>query len=230
MSMRIHRASVLFVAFGFGASACATTGPENWNQDPKRCALIGAAIGAGGAVAANPRHSDDTTQDYAVGAAVGMAAGAAIGWVLCSLSEPSPEPVAQTPPPPPPPRRAEPPPPSPAPVVRKRIVLRGVQFDFDSARIQPVGMVILDEARRVLKESRDTRVEIAGHSDGIGSEQYNQGLSERRAKSVRFYLISNGIDQSRLTWTGYGESRPVADNSTDEGRAQNRRVELNVLR
>jgi OOP family OmpA-OmpF porin len=117
-----------------------------------------------------------------------------------------------------------------APRVEERIVLRGVQFNFDKANIRPSAEVILDEAVRVLKENRDLRVEIAGHTDSVGPEAYNQGLSQRRANAVHDYLASGGIKSSRLSWTGYGESQPVADNASDEGRAQNRRVELNVLR
>jgi outer membrane protein OmpA-like peptidoglycan-associated protein len=118
----------------------------------------------------------------------------------------------------------------PAPKVEKRIVLRGVQFDFDSAEIRPEAEVILDEAARVLRENRKVRVEIAGHTDSTGPEAYNQALSERRAASVKDYLVAQGVDADRLSAVGFGESQPVADNGTRDGRAQNRRVELNVLR
>jgi outer membrane protein OmpA-like peptidoglycan-associated protein len=72
-------------------------------------------------------------------------------------------------------------------------------------------------------------VEVGGHTDSVGSEAYNQGLSERRADAVRDYLMSKGVKASRLTARGYGESRPVASNDTEEGRAENRRVELVVI-
>jgi outer membrane protein OmpA-like peptidoglycan-associated protein len=71
-------------------------------------------------------------------------------------------------------------------------------------------------------------VEVAGHTDATGTDEYNQGLSERRARSVVDYLVGKGIDRSRLDAVGRGESQPVADNGTRDGRAQNRRVELNV--
>lgn len=71
-------------------------------------------------------------------------------------------------------------------------------------------------------------VEIAGHTDEQGDAAYNQGLSQRRADAVRSYLTSKGVDASRLSGAGYGETQPVADNTTSEGRAQNRRVELRV--
>jgi OmpA-OmpF porin, OOP family len=72
-------------------------------------------------------------------------------------------------------------------------------------------------------------VEVAGHTDSIGTEEYNQGLSERRAESVRAYLESKGISATRLTARGYGELQPIASNDTEEGRAQNRRSEMIVL-
>jgi len=70
------------------------------------------------------------------------------------------------------------------------------------------------------------RVLLEGHTDSIGAEAYNQGLSERRAKAVMQYLIKGGVDSARLSTVGYGESRPIAPNNTKEGRAKNRRVEL----
>jgi OOP family OmpA-OmpF porin len=72
-------------------------------------------------------------------------------------------------------------------------------------------------------------VEVAGHTDSVGTDQYNQGLSERRANSVRDYLVEQGVRASRLTAVGYGENRPVATNDTADGRQENRRVELVVL-
>ena len=119
--------------------------------------------------------------------------------------------------------------PAPPPPVARRIVLRGVNFAFDSAEITPESEVILDAAAESLKESPGVRVEVAGHTDSTGPEAYNEGLSKRRAQAVFDYLTSKGIDASRLDAVGYGETKPVADNGTRDGRAQNRRVELNVL-
>lgn len=133
---------------------------------------------------------------------------------------PPPPPVAQAPPPPPPP---------PAPPAKKKIVLRGVNFDFDKANIRPDARPVLDEAIRILKEEGGIAVISAGHTDSIGSDQYNMRLSLRRANAVRDYLIAGGISASRIRAEGFGESQPVASNETAEGRAQNRRVELRVL-
>ena len=115
------------------------------------------------------------------------------------------------------------------PRVVRRIVLRGVQFDFDKAVIRPNAEVILDAAAEVLKENRDVQAEVAGHTDSLGSEAYNEDLSRRRAGAVADYLASQGIAARRLSTVGYGESSPVASNETEEGRAQNRRVEFNIL-
>jgi OOP family OmpA-OmpF porin len=88
--------------------------------------------------------------------------------------------------------------------------------------------VILDEAVRILGTGGGSAVAIEGHTDWIGTDAYNQGLSERRANAVMNYLVDHGVAASRLSTTGYGESRPIASNQTREGRALNRRVELLV--
>ena len=107
-------------------------------------------------------------------------------------------------------------------------MLRGVNFDFDKSNIRPDAAVILDEAASMLSEHPSGNVTVAGHTDSIGTEVYNQGLSERRAKSVKDYLVGKGVEASRLSTVGYGESNPIASNSTKDGRALNRRVELNL--
>jgi len=110
------------------------------------------------------------------------------------------------------------------------ITLQGIHFDFDRATIKPESRPTLESAAKILKENPGIRVEIQGHTDSKGSDAYNLRLSERRAQSVVNYLVQNlGIDRSRLTAKGYGESRPVADNSTDDGRAINRRVDFVIL-
>ena len=123
-------------------------------------------------------------------------------------------------------------PPPPAPIT---IDLTGVNFDFDRSTLRPDAVQILNEAVEILRRYPDLGVEVAGHTDSVGAEQYNQGLSERRAQAVYDYLTSNGIDSSRLRGPiGYGESRPIAPNTNPdgsdnpEGRARNRRTELNV--
>jgi OOP family OmpA-OmpF porin len=115
------------------------------------------------------------------------------------------------------------------------IDLKGVNFDFDKSTLRPDAVAILDEAISILGKYPQLRVEVAGHTDSIGTEEYNQGLSDRRARAVYDYLTGHGIDAGRLAGpTGYGESRPIAPNTNEdgsdnpEGRAKNRRTELNV--
>ncbi len=115
------------------------------------------------------------------------------------------------------------------------IDLKGVNFDFDKSTLRPDAVAILNQAIDILKRYPDLKVEVAGHTDSIGTDAYNQKLSERRAKAVYDYLTSNGVDAGRLVGPhGYGESRPIAPNTNPdgsdnpEGRAQNRRTELNV--
>lgn len=109
------------------------------------------------------------------------------------------------------------------------VVLRGVTFEFDSAKLTAQAESRLDNVITSLNASPDIQFSIAGHTDAIGSTAYNQDLSQRRAQSVKTYLVGHGISPSRITAVvGYGESRPVATNETAAGRAQNRRVELDV--
>ena len=119
---------------------------------------------------------------------------------------------------------------APAAPPREIYKLEGVYFDFDKATLKPEGRTKLDEAVATLNRYPDIRVEIQGHTDSLGTDAYNQSLSERRATTVREYLISKGIAASRMTSKGFGESQPVADNGTKAGRAQNRRVVLIEIR
>jgi outer membrane protein OmpA-like peptidoglycan-associated protein len=134
----------------------------------------------------------------------------------------------EAPPPPPPPLPPVEPTPAPVPI-QKRIVLRNVLFDFDKAVIRPDGQPVLDEAVQLLKDEGDVAIIAEGHTDSVGTDEYNQELSLRRANAVRDYLIAHGIAAARIRIDGFGESRPVASNDTADGRAQNRRVELRVL-
>ncbi len=138
----------------------------------------------------------------------------------------------EPPPPPPPPVVVveAPPPPEPKlpPPTKRKIVLRSVHFDFDKATIRSDAKPILDQAARTLREEGAVSVVIEGHTDSVGPEKYNMELGRRRAAAVREALSSRGIDRSRIEIVSYGESRPVATNDTDEGRQQNRRVELDV--
>jgi outer membrane protein OmpA-like peptidoglycan-associated protein len=111
----------------------------------------------------------------------------------------------------------------------EKIILRGINFASGQAVIPPSEYPVLDQVAQVLKANENVRVEISGHTDSVGSETYNQGLSQRRAQSVMNYLIQRGISAARMQAVGYGEYQPVASNGTREGRRQNRRIEFKVL-
>lgn len=125
-----------------------------------------------------------------------------------------------------PPKAAEPVPAPVEPSAPRKLTLDGVNFDNDSAKLRPESIAVLDKAAATLKEWGDVKVEVAGHTDSVNSDAYNNKLSQRRAEAVRAYLVKQGVAADRLTAKGYGESKPVADNKSAAGRAQNRRVEL----
>jgi outer membrane protein OmpA-like peptidoglycan-associated protein len=105
-----------------------------------------------------------------------------------------------------------------------------VFFDFNKADLQQNSFPELDRAVRLMKAVPSMQVEIAGYTDSVGTDAYNKDLSQRRANSVRDYLVKNGIQKSRITARGYGEDSPISTNDTEEGRADNRRVEFVVLK
>ena len=154
------------------------------------------------------------------------------------LPEPTPiilEPIA-TPPPAPAPIIQMPIPTRPKPILLAQkttseprvVILDGVNFAFDSFNLTLKARAILDEQVAILKERSEIELEVAGHTDSIGTISYNQALSERRAKAAKMCLVSRGSPPDRLKAVGYGESCPIAPNDTKEGRAKNRRVELMV--
>ena len=102
----------------------------------------------------------------------------------------------------------------------------GINFDSDSDVLKNESKTVLDEVVAMLKSEAAWKIEIDGHTDSTATAAHNQQLSERRAESVKTYLVAHGIDSARLTTRGFGATQPVAPNETDIGRAQNRRVEL----
>lgn len=111
----------------------------------------------------------------------------------------------------------------------KSFVVNNVFFDFSKANLKPESYYELDQIVKILKDNPNFKLEIAGHTDNIGTDESNMTLSQNRAASVVNYLIAKGIDKSRLVAKGYGKNKPVADNSTEEGRQKNRRVEFKIL-
>ena len=119
--------------------------------------------------------------------------------------------------------------PAPKPVTEKVTMAAETNFDFDKAVLKPEGKARLDDLVGKLKAVNLEVIIAIGHTDSIGSKAYNQKLSLRRADAVKAYLVSKGIEANRIQTGGRGETQPVADNKTREGRAKNRRVEIEVI-
>jgi OOP family OmpA-OmpF porin len=109
-------------------------------------------------------------------------------------------------------------------------VIRTVMFDFDKYNIKEEFYPRLNKVVEVLEKNPALKIEIEGHTDSMGRAKYNQALSERRAQAVKDYLVNKGISSDRLMPVGYGLTRPIASNDTDEGRAKNRRVQLTPIK
>ncbi len=114
--------------------------------------------------------------------------------------------------------------------VGQTIELKNVFFEFNKAALLPDSYSELNRVADFLKENPSVEIELAGHTDNIGSDEYNLDLSERRAISVKEYLVAQGIADSRLRAKGYGETKPIAPNDYDWGREKNRRVEFTILK
>jgi outer membrane protein OmpA-like peptidoglycan-associated protein len=113
--------------------------------------------------------------------------------------------------------------------VGSKVVLENIFFDFNKATLRNESIAELNRLARILEDNATMKIEIGGHTDDKGSDAYNENLSENRAESVVNYLIGQGVNKSRLTFKGYGESTPIATNDTEEGRQENRRVEFEVI-
>lgn len=237
------RAIVLMIvvtASSVALSGCAGYFQKPWGKGTyipaAVCALAGAGAGIGiqearrgestavlvqddGSVVSSTTRDD---ADYWKGAIPGALIGAAV----CGLAgHYFLDPEQPTPPPPPAPT----PKPELPPAASKKIVLRGVNFDFDKQVIRPDSEPLLRAAIRILEENPNVRITVEGHTDALGTDAYNEALSIRRAETVFQFLREGGIDADRMQVIGYGESRPLATNDTAEGRAENRRVELRVV-
>jgi len=143
--------------------------------------------------------------------------------------KPAPPPAPKPAPPAPAPEKPKPAPEKPKPVAEKVTFAADVLFDFDKAVIKPEGKSKLDDISNKTKGVNLEVVIAIGHADSVGSDAYNQRLSVRRAESVKAYLVSKGIEPNRVYTEGKGEKQPVADNKTRDGRAKNRRVEIEVI-
>ncbi|NQY76788.1 MAG: OmpA family protein [Halomonas sp.] len=200
-------------------AGCATSDPYG-GQTQRSSTAMGTGIGAAIGAAAGALSGDGSTsrRDRAlIGAAVGAAAGAGVGAYMDRQEQQLRDNLQGS--------RIE---------IDRRgddIVLNmpsSVTFGFDSAELTADARSALNEVANVLTQYTDTRVNIAGHTDSTGDASYNQRLSERRAQSVGSYLSQNGVSSMRLNTMGYGANQPVASNATEQGRAQNRRVEITL--
>ncbi|GAB6389444.1 hypothetical protein STUTZSP0542_29830 [Stutzerimonas marianensis] len=192
-------------------AGCAGVQKEDWPT----CAAVGGVTGAAlGAI------ESSTYAGY--GALIGGGMAAAYCWAngteqetvaMVETVQPEPAPAA----------------PEPEPAAEPVRVELDVKFDFDRAEVKQDSMDDIRDLADFMKQYGQTTTVVEGHTDSVGTDAYNQRLSERRANAVRDVLVNQyGLDGSRVDSVGYGESRPVADNSTEEGRAINRRVEAEV--
>ena len=202
-------------------SSCATyTGQTNDPNDPNRT-RTGALIGAGIGAVAGLLTGDDAVerrQRALVGAGVGALAGGGIGAYQDRQEAELRRDLAGT----------------GVDVVRQgdNITLNmpgNITFAFDSSNLQPQFYPTLNNVAETLNEYNQTVIEVAGHTDSVGDAGYNQTLSVQRAQSVASYLSGRGVSMQRMIVVGAGESRPIASNDTDSGRAQNRRVEITIV-
>jgi outer membrane protein OmpA-like peptidoglycan-associated protein len=197
---------------------CATMQDVSTNPDKEKTRK-GAGYGAAaGAVIGLLTGGNDKFQAAMIGAAAGALAGGAVGYYMDKQEEKLRQQMAGT----------------GVDVVRNgdNITLDmpgGVTFAFNSSDLNSQFYPVLDKVAGTLGEYDKTVIEVAGHTDSVGSDAYNQQLSERRANSVAAYLSSRGVVRSRVVTIGAGEQHPVAGNDTDQGRAQNRRVEITIV-
>jgi outer membrane protein OmpA-like peptidoglycan-associated protein len=212
---------ILAMAVAVALSGCASyTGQTDDPDDPNRTgrgAIIGAVIGA----AAGLLSGDDATerrQRAMVGAGVGAVAGGAVGVYQDRQEAELRRRTAGT----------------GIEVSRDGDVIKlnlpdGVTFDFNKADLKSQFYPALDEVAGTMAEYNQTIVEVSGHTDSIGSDEYNQRLSQQRANSVANYLVGKGLLRERFEVIGMGERSPAADNMVESGRAKNRRVEIRVV-
>jgi len=196
---------------GVFALAIAMSSCKSWNKTQK-----GAAIGAGGGAAVGAvigKATGNTALGAIIGATVGGVTGAVIGKKMDKQAEEIKNEV--------PGAKVE--------RVEEGIVVEfnnQILFGFDKSDLGESAKGNLNELVTILNKYPDTNIEVQGHTDDTGTDSYNQGLSERRAGSVATYLRSRGITSSRVVTKGFGESAPKYDNSTENGRSQNRRVDF----
>ena len=208
----------LLLAGLLAATAGCVTDPTTGEQRVSRAA-IGAGLGlAGGYLAGDLVGGRRDRTERIVGAGIGAIAGTAVGAYMDRQEQELRRRTAGT-----------------GIDVERRgdeIILNmpsEITFAFDRFDIQPQFRPTLDQVAGTLRDFPATAIDIYGHTDAVGSDPYNQTLSENRARSVADYLSGRGVESARIATRGFGETQPVADNATEEGRAENRRVEIRVV-
>ena len=218
--MTFNRGSlaILFIFACFALSACTTVNPYTGEQQVSKLA-IGSGIGAlsGAAVGALTADNEDRRKHALIGAGIGAVAGGSVGYYMDVQEAKLRQKLEK----------------SGVSVTRTGNTIKlnmpgNVTFDTDSANINPRFYDILDSVALVLEKYKKTYVNVMGHTDSVGANEYNQRLSEKRARSVGLYLASRGVMSERILTTGYGETQPMACNVTESGRAQNRRVTVEL--
>ena len=210
--MRLKTVSVLIVA-GVLVAGCARN-PTTGQMEMTKTGL-GATLGAFGGAAIGAITND--RRGALIGAGIGALAGGAVGAYMDRQEAELRQDLAGT----------------GVGVARQgdNIVLNmpsNVTFAFDSSAIRPEFQGTLGEVGQTLAQYEQTYVDVVGHTDSTGPEDYNQSLSERRARSVADYISARGVIPPRINIGGYGETQPIADNATNSGRQQNRRVEIYI--
>lgn len=188
--------------------------------------IVGLSVGLSGALAACASAQDKTT--------CFPVASWAAPVLRCAAPPP---PVAVVPPPPEPAKQEPPPEPEPSPPPKAALkddkieLSETVQFETDSAVLVDRSKQLLDDVVREMNDHPEVKkVQIEGHTDSVASHKHNMKLSQERVASVKAYLLGKGIDARRLTTKAFGEAKPIASNKTEQGRAQNRRVDFRILK
>lgn len=200
------------------ATAACTTDPETGEQRISKTAIGGIGGALGGYLLGDLVGGRRDRTEKILGAGIGGIAGAGIGAYMDKQEREMRARTAGT----------------DVEVVRQGDDLllnipSGINFAYNSANIQPQFRATLDKVASVLSDYPNTYIDVYGHTDSTGSDAYNQDLSERRASSVAGYLSSHNVNPARIATRGFGETQPVATNETEDGRAQNRRVEIKVV-
>jgi outer membrane protein OmpA-like peptidoglycan-associated protein len=207
------RKSFILVLIAVFAFACATS-PDDPNRKTKKGAAIGAVVGTvAGAVIGNQTGNNRT------GAVIGAAAGAAVGGAIGRRMDKQEQELRQI-------EGVEVERPSEGEI---NVRLTGdILFDTNSSALRPASQTLLNDLAENFRTYPDNIIDVEGHTDSRGTEQYNQRLSEQRASSVADYLIDRGVAARNVTVYGYGELRPKSDNTSPEGMQRNRRVEIKI--